>query len=222
MHQAHMWLWMQPSETLFRFQPREEQLGSFTTQWAEAQRERGLSRHTGRQTNRQTENRDSWKDGSTGPDAFCETHKFFPSLKEKLRELAEGMQIKEKRRCKRSCCSVHLDVKLRGKKRIAFKRAERWRKAGDDSKEKKRTSKEFIAVNDDEDVCTAALRRPCKLGFSRRIAPPPFPDTSLLYGSVGEHLFIMWSILMGERRPFPCAAAASADHIFRWSAAGNQ
>lgn len=48
MHQAHMWLWMQPSETSFRLQPWEEQLGSFTTQYAEAQRERGLSRHTGR------------------------------------------------------------------------------------------------------------------------------------------------------------------------------
>lgn len=77
------------------------------------------------------------------------------------------------------------------KKRIAFKIAERWRKAGDDSKEKKRIGKEFRAVNDDEDVCTAALRRPCKSGFSRRIAPPPFPDSGLLYGSVGKHLFIM-------------------------------
>lgn len=47
-----------------------------------AEGERIIPTHS-RQTDRQTENRDSWKDGSTGPDAFCETHTFFPSPKRK-------------------------------------------------------------------------------------------------------------------------------------------
>lgn len=35
-----------------------------------------------------------------------------PTHKRKKKELAEGMQIKENRRCSGSCCSVHLDDKL--------------------------------------------------------------------------------------------------------------